>query len=235
MKKPWKELPNCPGCSVSEINIFKNLNTEEREYLNHEKNCNSYLKGDIIYHEGNRITGCYCVNSGILKIYKTGIEGKEQIIAFAQKGDIIGYRSILSNEPACTTAQVIDDALLCYLPTDVLLSLVKSNSSFLLDLMQLTCKELNQANMYIKDIAQKTVRERLAEVLLMLRNNFGEDQDSFLKIILTREDLANIVGTATESVIRLLSEFKSDSLIELSNKKIKLKNISALKKIANDI
>ncbi|HUW06598.1 MAG TPA: Crp/Fnr family transcriptional regulator [Williamwhitmania sp.] len=235
MKKPWKELPNCPGCSVSEINIFKNLNTEEREYLNHEKNCNSYLKGDIIYHEGNRITGCYCVNSGILKIYKTGIEGKEQIIAFAQKGDIIGYRSILSNEPACTTAQVIDDALLCYLPTDVLLSLVKSNSSFSLDLMQLTCKELNQANMYIKDIAQKTVRERLAEVLLMLRNNFGEDQDSFLKIILTREDLANIVGTATESVIRLLSEFKSDSLIELSNKKIKLKNISALKKIANDI
>ncbi|HUX53707.1 MAG TPA: Crp/Fnr family transcriptional regulator [Williamwhitmania sp.] len=235
MKKPWKELPNCPGCSVSEINIFKNLNKEEREFLNREKNCNSYLKGDIIYHEGNRITGCYCVNSGILKIYKTGIEGKEQIIAFAQKGDIIGYRSILSNEPACTTAQVIDDALLCYLPTDVLLSLVKSNSAFSLDLMQLTCKELNQANMYIKDIAQKTVRERLAEVLLMLRNNFGEDQESFLQIILTREDLANIVGTATESVIRLLSEFKSDSLIELSNKKIKLKNISALKKIANDI
>ena len=234
MKKPWKELPNCPGCSVSEINIFRNLNKEERELLNSEKNCNSYLKGDIIYHEGNRITGCYCVNSGILKIYKTGIEGKEQIIAFAKKGDIIGYRSILSNEPACTTAQVIDDALLCYLTTDVLLSLVKSNASFSLDLMQLTCKELNQANMYIKDIAQKTVRERLAEVLLMLRKNFGEDQDSYLQIILTREDLANIVGTATESVIRLLSEFKSDNFIELSNKKIRLKNISALKKLANE-
>jgi CRP-like cAMP-binding protein len=223
------------NCSVADSNIFKSLSKEERELLNQEKNCNSYLKGDIIYHEGNRISGCYCVNKGILKIYKTGIEGKEQIIAFAQKGDIIGYRSILSGEPACTTAQVIDDALLCYIPSDILLSLVKSNSSFSLDLMQLTCKELNQANAYIKDIAQKTVRERLAEILLMLKNTFGEDAEGYLQIILTREDLANIVGTATESVIRLLSEFKSDNLIELSNKKIKIINKNALKKLSYDL
>ena len=223
------------NCSVADSNIFKSLSKEERELLNQEKNCNSYLKGDIIYHEGNRISGCYCVNKGILKIYKTGIEGKEQIIAFAQKGDIIGYRSILSGEPACTTAQVIDDALLCYIPSDILLSIVKSNSSFSLDLMQLTCKELNQANAYIKDIAQKTVRERLAEILLMLKNTFGEDAEGYLQIILTREDLANIVGTATESVIRLLSEFKSDNLIELSNKKIKIINKNALKKLSYDL
>ncbi len=235
MKKPLKELPTCMNCSVADSNIFKSLSKEERELLNQEKNCNSYLKGDIIYHEGNRISGCYCVNKGILKIYKTGIEGKEQIIAFAQKGDIIGYRSILSGEPACTTAQVIDDALLCYIPSDILLSLVKSNPSFSLDLMQLTCKELNQANAYIKDIAQKTVRERLAEILLMLKNTFGEDAEGYLQIILTREDLANIVGTATESVIRLLSEFKSDNLIELSNKKIKIINKNALKKLSYDL
>ena len=235
MKKPLKELPSCMNCNVADSNIFKSLSKEEREILNQEKNCNSYLKGDIIYHEGNRISGCYCVNCGILKIYKTGIEGKEQIITFAQKGDIIGYRSILSSEPACTTAQVIDDALLCYIPSDVLLSLVKRNSSFSLDLMQLTCKELNQANAYIKDIAQKTVRERLAEVLLMLKTTFGEDADGFLQVILTREDLANIVGTATESVIRLLSEFKTDNLIELSNKKIKLLNVNALKKLSYDL
>ena len=135
MKKPLKELPTCMNCSVADSNIFKSLSKEERELLNQEKNCNSYLKGDIIYHEGNRISGCYCVNKGILKIYKTGIEGKEQIIAFAQKGDIIGYRSILSGEPACTTAQVIDDALLCYIPSDILLSLVKSNSSFFRDFL----------------------------------------------------------------------------------------------------
>jgi len=83
------------------------------------------------------------------------------------------------------------------------------------------------------DIAQKTVRERLAEVLLLLVNDFGLDNDKYLKIALTREELANIVGTATESVIRLLSEFKSDKLVELNGRKIKILNSKGLEKISN--
>ena len=85
----------------------------------------------------------------------------------------------------------------------------------------------------ITDIAQKTVRERLAEVLIQLKDKFELDKDNFLQITLTREELANIVGTATESVIRLLSEFKSDGLIELHGRKIKLININGLKKVGN--
>jgi CRP/FNR family transcriptional regulator, polysaccharide utilization system transcription regulator len=102
-----------------------------------------------------------------------------------------------------------------------------------MDLMQLACKELREANAYITDIAQKTVRERLAEVLLILKTNFDVDEDQFLQIALTREELANIVGTATESVIRLLSEFKSDKLIELHGRRIKLLDIKGLKKAGN--
>ena len=93
-----------------------------------------------------------------------------------------------------------------------------------MNLMQLTCKELGEANNYITDIAQKTVRERLAEVLLLLKDRFDMDENQILKISLTREELANLVGTATESVIRLLSEFKSDKLIELQGRKIKILN-----------
>ena len=83
------------------------------------------------------------------------------------------------------------------------------------------------------DIAQKTVRERLAEVLLFLVNDFGLDDQQFLNISLTREELANIVGTATESVIRLLSEFKSDKMVELNGRKIKILNTKGLEKISN--
>jgi CRP/FNR family transcriptional regulator, polysaccharide utilization system transcription regulator len=198
-----------------------------------DKNCEPYKKGSVIYHEGNRISGCYCVSSGIIKIYKTGIDGKEQIITFAQKGDIIGFRSVLSGELACTTAKVIEDSHLCFIPGDTLIQLFKHNSEFSMDLMQLACKELGQANAYITDIAQKTVRERLAEVLLILKDNFDLDSDHFLQITLTREELANIVGTATESVIRLLSEFKSDKLIELHGRRIKLLDIKGLKKAGN--
>ncbi|MFW5700102.1 MAG: Crp/Fnr family transcriptional regulator [Cyclobacteriaceae bacterium] len=226
-------ISSCENCTNKFQNIFRHLSPEEYEFLSLDKNCVPYKKGSVIYHEGNRISGCYCVNDGIIKIYKTGIDGKEQIITFAKKGDIIGFRSVLSGELACTSAKVIEDSHLCFIPADTLIKLFKSNGDFSMDLMQLACKELGESNAYITDIAQKTVRERLAEVLIHLKNNFDLDDEQFLKITLTREELANIVGTATESVIRLLSEFKSDKLIELHGRRIKLLDIKGLKKAGN--
>jgi CRP-like cAMP-binding protein len=231
--KNLQNFPSCEECIAKGHPIFKDLTPDELNSLNFDKGCSAYKRGNIIYHEGNRINGYYCVNSGIIKMYKTGIDGKEQIIRFAKKGDIIGYRSVLSRELACTTAKVIEDAVLCFIPSDSLFELVKNNPAFAMTLMQLTCKELGEANNYITDIAQKTVRERLAEVLLLLKDQFDLDDDHVLRISLTREELANLVGTATESVIRLLSEFKSDDLIELQGRKIKILNLPGLQKVAN--
>ena len=231
--KQSPSMSSCESCSNKFDTIFRHLTPEEHNMISIDKNCEPYKKGSVIYHEGNRISGCYCVSSGIIKIYKTGIDGKEQIITFAKKGDIIGFRSVLSGELACTTAKVIEDSHLCFIPGDTLIQLFKQNGEFSMDLMQLACKELGEANAYITDIAQKTVRERLAEVLILLKDNFDLDNDQFLQITLTREELANIVGTATESVIRLLSEFKSDRLIELHGRRIKLLDIQGLKKAGN--
>jgi CRP-like cAMP-binding protein len=226
------ELHTCKGCTASTNSVFKHLTPSETTFLETEKHCSVYKKGEILYREGNRISGVYCIIEGILKIYKTGSDGKEQIVAFAKKGDITGYRSVLSNEPACTTAEVLEETNICFIPSAVIFQLVRSNGDFSLSLLQLTCRELNQANSVIKDIAQKTVRERLAEALLMLHSTFGVSADGNLNIILTREELANIVGTATESVIRLLSDFKSEGLIALNGKKIRLENIKKLEKLS---
>lgn len=220
-------------CDLSLSSLFKHLTPEEVDKIILEKTQNSYPKGTYIYHEGNRIAGCYLVMSGILKIFKTGIDGKEQIIRFAKPFDIIGFRSVLSGELACTTAKTIEDSTLCYIPQESLFYLVKNNGNFSLELLQLSCRELGEANEYITDIVQKTVRERLAEILIHLKESFGLDSDNVLQISLTREELANIVGTATESVIRFLSEFKSDNIIEINGRKIKLLNYKALVKIAN--
>ena len=179
------------------------------------------------------MNGFYCVQKGIIKIYKTGFDGKEQIIRFAKNGDIIGYRSVLSNEPACTTTEVLEECIVCHIPASTLFNLVKTNGNFAVELMKLTCKELGEANSYITDIAQKTVRERLAEILLLLEEDFGANEQGVLSLSLTREDLSNIVGTATKSIIRLLSEFKSDLLIELNGRKIKILDKPGLKIIAS--
>jgi CRP-like cAMP-binding protein len=221
------------GCLVRSNSIFKHLTTDELDKVTFDKSSEYYKRGSIIYREGSRINGCYCIQKGIIKVFKTGIDGKEQIIRFARTGDIIGFRSVLSNELACTTAEVLDDASLCYIPAETLVYLVKHNGNFSMELMQLTCKELGEANAYITDIAQKTVRERLAEILIHLKNDFGLDESNILQISLTREELANIVGTATESVIRLLSEFKHDRLIELNGRKIRILDEAGLIRIGN--
>jgi CRP-like cAMP-binding protein len=221
------------GCLARSDSIFKHLSKEELDLVTFEKTVEQFKRGSVIYRESSRINGCYCIQKGIVKVFKTGIDGKEQIIRFAQAGDIIGFRSVLSSELACTTAEVLDDAYTCYIPSETLVYLVKNNGNFSMELMQITCKELGEANAYITDIAQKTVRERLAEILIHLKKDFGLDDNKVLQISLTREELANIVGTATESVIRLLSEFKQDQLIELNGRKIKILDEPGLIRIGN--
>jgi len=233
MKPHEIHIPFCDKCALETNSLFRHLSKDELVKINFEKDFRHYRRGDVLYQEGNRINGFYCINSGIIKVFKTGLDGKEHIIRFAKKGDIIAYRSVISNESACTTAEVIEDSHVCFIPSEVLFLFVKSNSAFSFELMKLTCHELEEANSYITDIAQKTVRERLAEVLLHLEREFGLDEQNHLKISLTREELANIVGTATESVIRLLSEFKGDKLIELQGRKIKVLDIKGLEKISN--
>lgn len=233
MKQNEITIPLCNLCSHQSGSLFRHLTPEETELLNYQKDFRQFTRGDILYKEGNRISGFYCINSGIIKVFKTGFDGKEQIIRFAKKGDFIAYRSVLSNEPACTSAKVIEDSNVCFIPSEILIQLSKKNPVFSLELLKLACRELGEANSFITDIAQKTVRERLAEILLVLSKDFGMDENQYLKISLTREELANIVGTATESVIRLLSEFKSDKILELNGRKIRIINMKALEKISN--
>lgn len=233
MKQQEIHIPLCDNCALETGSIFKYLTPDEVEALNFAKDFRQYKRGDILYQEGNRISGFFCIHNGIIKVFKTGFDGKEQIIRFAKAGDIIAYRSVLSNELACTSAKVIEDCQVCFIPSEILVSFIKSNPAYALELLKLACHELGEANSFITDIAQKTVRERLAEVLLFLVKDFGIDDDQFLNISLTREELANLVGTATESVIRLLSEFKSDKLVELNGRKIKVLNTKGLEKISN--
>jgi CRP/FNR family transcriptional regulator, polysaccharide utilization system transcription regulator len=233
MKQQDITVPLCGKCALESGSLFRHLTPEETEMLNYDKDFRQYKRGEVLYQEGSRISGFYCITSGIIKVFKTGLDGKEQIIKFAKQGDFIAYRSVLSNELACTSAKVIEDCSVCFIPSEILLQLSKNNSTFALELLKLACHELGEANSFITDIAQKTVRERLAEILILLVNDFGLDPNQYLNISLTREELANIVGTATESVIRLLSEFKSDKIVELTGRRIRILNMKALEKISN--
>jgi len=224
---------SCTECAIVKEGIFSTLNQDEREELLLSTTVLCLPKGSTLYKEGSRMRGFYCIQKGIIKIYKTGIDGKDQIIRFAKKGDIIGYRSVLSNEAACTSSEVNQDAVLCHIPTNTLFNLVKTNGEFALQLMKLTCAELGEANVYITDIAQKTVKQRLAEVIYSLFKNFQTDENGIINIQLTREEIANMVGTSPETIIRMLSELNQEQKIDVKGRKIKILDIPGLKNCAN--
>ena len=177
MKKKQEE-PGLEQIDFTDSPLFQHLTPEEKEKISKDRIISFYNKGTYIYHEGNRIGGCYVLINGIIKIFKTGIDGKEQIIRFARPFDLISFRSVLNDELACTTAKTIEDSILCFIPKDTLFYLIKNNGNFSLSLLQLACIELGEANEYITDIAQKTVRERLAEILVHLKDSFGLDNEN---------------------------------------------------------
>lgn len=215
------------------FNIFKDLTQQEVDEIERRINIIRLRKNAIVYREGQTIGGIYIVINGVLKVFKTGYDGKEQIIRFAKVGDPVGFRSVVNDEPACTTAEPLTEATLVYIPGELIIKIFRQNPDFALTLLRITCKELGESNEFLLNLAQKTVRERLAEVLLMLMDTFDLDEEKRLRIALTREDLANMVGTATESVIRLLSEFRADKLIDLQGRYIKLLNVAQIIKVAN--
>ena len=223
----------CQFCQNRSESAFHNLGTEELDKISRLKTCVSFRKGQVIMSEGARPQGVYCIHKGKAKIYKMGTEGKEQITRFATNGDLIGYRSILSDEPISASISALEDTYACYIPKSSFFEVIEDNPKFSLNILKLSCHELGEAGKMIASLAQKTVKERLAEILLILRATFGEDEEGYLDIKLTREEIANMVGTATESAIRLLSDLKGEELIETKGKRIKLLDAPGLRHLAS--
>ena len=226
------DFPQTVHSAWSKHSILRHLSEKELDYLDNLVDIKPYKKNTLIFEQGKRISGCYVILSGIVKQFKTGIEGKDYIFRLAKPYEILGFRSILNEEPACNTSITLEECVLCFIPKECVLHLVKTNGEFALDLLQIACRELEESHSMITDIAQKSVKERLAELLLMMKHKFGVNNENQLNITLSREELANVVGTATESVIRLLSEFKHERYIDITGKKIAILNEKALEKIA---
>ncbi|MDK7375312.1 MULTISPECIES: Crp/Fnr family transcriptional regulator [Weeksella] len=214
---------------------FGVFSTEDLIEFNAEKKILNLKKADEIIQEGATPKGIYCMIKGTAKLFKVGFNGKEQILRFVNEGDIIGYRSILSQEVFGASATAMSNCEIYYVPEKFFIKLLEANPKLAFNILQRIAKDLGEYARTITYLAQKTVRERLAEVLLLLEAKLGTDKDGFINISLTREETANLIGTATESAIRLISEFKQDHLIEVEGRKIKIIEHQKLTKLGHVI
>ncbi|OFY86805.1 MAG: hypothetical protein A3F72_21195 [Bacteroidetes bacterium RIFCSPLOWO2_12_FULL_35_15] len=228
------EVPRCSDCEAFNVSMFCSTNSAEEASLSDNKVHNIYKKGQVIFYEGHQPQNLFCIYSGKVKIFKLGDDGKEQIVRFAKKSDLIGYRALLSGENYFASASAIEETIVCSFPKNIIEELLDHNSKFSMQTIKLLSKDLRIAEQMILNMAQKHVRERIAEALLMLKEYYGTDSiTGTINTTLTREEIANIAGTSTETCIRILSEFNRDRVIKLIGKRIKIASIPKLLHIAN--
>lgn len=233
MKKPTLDIPSCDDCSHSK-EFFCSLSDTEKRMLSEKKGDNFYKKGQVIFYEGNHANGLFCLYEGKVKLSKLGKDGKEQIVRFSKTGDIVGYRSLLSNEPYQATATAMEDCHICNLSKEKFLQIVEENPKLSLKVIQLLSKDLKSAEQNLIDVAQKTVKERISEALILLKNTFGYLADGkTLNIHMTRSEIADMAGTTTESTIRTLAQLSDEALIKLEGKSIVISNYSGLVRCTN--
>lgn len=225
-------MSKCEQCIVREFSSLKALNKEELLKIADCKSSYTIKKGEPVFEEGENVNGIFCVKDGVCKLSKLSANGKDQIIKLVSKGELLGQRSMISDEPANLSAIALEDMEVCFIPKSEIMPLFNKNNAFSMNVMRAICGDLKEADDHVVDMAQKTVRERLAETLLHLKETFGTHEDGSLKTQLTREEIGSMIGTATESCIRLLSDFNKNGLIELKGKKIFLKDIKGLKREA---
>lgn len=225
----------CKNCKTKGKSLLCILTDDQLDDLDRGKTCIVYKKGQTLFYEGTRPMGLYCIKSGKVKIFKMGSQGKEQILRLANPGEFLGYRSLLGEEIYAASGEVLEDAAICFIPKDSFFKSLLNNKEFYQNIVKSLAHELGVVEEKLADLSQKSVRERLAGNLLMLKETYGlEGEDSILiDLSISREDLANIVGTATETVIRLLSEFKRDGLISLEGKKIRVMDARGLAREAD--
>lgn len=225
-------MSKCEQCIVRQFSAIKSLTKEELVQMANCKTSYTIKKGEPIFEEGETINGVYCIKDGVCKLSKLSSNGKDQIVKLVKPGELLGQRSMISEEATNLSAVALEDMDVCFVPREEIIGFFNQNNKFSMNMMQSICSDLKEADDHMVAMAQKTVKERLAHTLLYLEETFGTNNDSTLKIQLSREELAGMIGTATESCIRLLSEFNKNGWIELIGKKIAIKDKTKLKRLA---
>jgi len=210
----------CENCIIRQFNSLRAMSKEELKKVSDSKISKTLKKGEAIFQEGEKLDGVFCVRDGVSKLSKLSENGKNQIVRLASKGEVMGQRAVIAEESTNLSAIAVSDMEVCFIPKEAISNTLDTNPNFAVEVLRHMAHDLREADDVIVNMSQKTVKQRMAEAFLYLKKNYGEDAEGFLTLTLSREDYSNVVGTATESCIRIISEFKKKGLIKSSGKKI---------------
>lgn len=220
--------------SKSLENLEKLLNrgdglTELKNIINERKG-RLIKKNQVIYYEGDKAYGLYLVLSGRVKTAKLAEDGRELVTGICGADEYLGIHAFLAGEPYNDTATALEDSVLCLIPADSLDQLLNTYSTVARQFIKLLANNLREKEDQLLQLAYNSVRKRMAEAILRLHKQIGNNEDGFK---ITREDLAAMAGMATETVSRTLSDFKEENLIEKKGSNIRVLDLARLTKMKN--
>ena len=215
--------------------ILADLPVSDLEILMSRKSEQLYKKGQVIFREGAYPSGIYYIADGKVKKYKVDLEGREQIIYVANTGELLGYHAILSADNYPDSAAVLEDSTIAFIPREDFLEAINQSGVLNRRLLKTLSHEFAVLANSLTLFAQKSVRERLALQLIVVREKYKVNFEPGMpvEINMSRDDLASLVGTARENVVRMLSEFKAEGTVETKGRKIIVLDVKRLIEIAN--
>lgn len=203
-------------------------NTKTLEALSEESNSNAYKKKQVIYKQGNHPHYLFYIQKGKVKTYKTHEDGKDLVIDLYNEGDFFGYTALLEGSAYTETAEAIEETELALIPRKEFEDLLNSNPSIAKKLISLLSKNVVAKENQLLGIAYNTLRKKVAEALVSMLKKYHVNKKEPFVVDLSREELATIAGTATESLIRTLSDFKTEKLIDIKSGKVVITDESKL-------
>ena len=209
------------------------LNSEEKRTLTDNFHIQTFRKNEMIYSEGEKATQLMCLLKGKVKIYKDGVGGRSQIIRLIRPVQYFGYRAYFANEDYVTAASAFESATIGFLPMEIVETQIRKNNQLAYFFIKELAKDLGISDARTVNLTQKHIRGRLAELLIVLKENYGLEEDgATLNIYMAREDLANLSNMTTSNAIRTLSCFANEKIIVVDGRKIKIIDEEKLKKIS---
>ena len=219
--------------SSSLSDIWRMLSVAERDQLRSNARIVHFKKNELIYLEEESARDLMILFKGKVKIYKSGVGGRSQIIRIVKPIQYFGYRAYFARESYVTAASAFEACTVCMIPMELIEQFLRNNGELALHFIQMLSVDLGIADQRVVNLTQKHVRGRLAESLLFLKETYGMEEDgATIDIYLAREDLANLSNMTTSNAIRTLSNFVNERIISIDGRKIKIIDEERLHKIS---
>lgn len=209
--------------------VWNVLTDEEKDYIDQNASIHTFRKNEIIHHEGDTPTHMMMLVEGKIKVYKEGVGNRSQIIRMLKPFDFFAYRALIADETYNTSVSALEPSVVYYVKKDAFLTVLRNNGDFCYQFMVDMARHLGQSDKRNVNLTQKHTRGRLAEALLLLKENYGLDEDeATISMYMSREDLANLSNMTTSNAIRTLTSFAEEGIISIDGRKIKILDMDEL-------